>query len=176
MKIYRIYHKVDGYKAINTKNTKLEESFIKFGNEVDFSIYNGEYFNWSGESSDKITDYPFINGSTPVFSNKVFKLIEGLISSNCTICNIKVDGEEYKIVDAKTLSGILKPELSTIKYFKDGRIMNIKKYVFANKQNIPSIFRIPELKTFTFVTEEIIDTLKSANKLDGLNLEECEIV
>lgn len=176
MKIYRIYHNVDGYKAINIKNSKLEDSFIKYGNDVDFSMYDGECFNWSGETSDKITDYPFINGSTPVFSNNVFEFLKGLIISNCTICTIKVDVEEYKIVDAKTLSGILKPELSTIKYFKDGRIMNIKKYVFANLQNIPPIFKIPELKTFTFVTEEFVDVLKSINRLDGLNFEECEIV
>ena len=61
MKIYKLFHKVDGYKAINTKGTKLEESFIEYGNDIDFSKHEGDNFEWYSESTDKDCDFPFIN-------------------------------------------------------------------------------------------------------------------
>ena len=53
--------------------------------------------------------------------------------------------------------------------------MNIKKYVFKLIPNIPPIFRIPELKTFTFVTEDVIKALIEAKKTEGLDYLECEV-
>ena len=89
--------------------------------------------------------------------------------------NIKVGERIFKIVDATIIDGILDKEKSNIKYFKDGRIMNIKNYVFKLIPNIPSIFKIPELKTFTFVTEDVIKALIEAKKTEGLDYLECEV-
>ena len=175
MKIYKLFHKVDGYKAINTKGTKLEESFIEYGNDIDFSKHEGDNFEWYSESTDKDCDFPFINGSTPVISEEVYNIIAPLISQHSIITNIKVGERIFKIVDAYIIAGILDKEKSTIKYFKDGRIMNIKNYVFKLIPNIPSIFKIPELKTFTFVTEDVIKALIEAKKTEGLDYLECEV-
>ena len=166
MKIYKLFHKVDGYKAINTKGTKLEESFIEYGNDIDFSKHEGDNFEWYSESTDKDCDFPFINGSTPVISEEVYNIIAPLISQHSIITNIKVGERIFKIVDK---------EKSNIKYFKDGRIMNIKNYVFKLIPNIPSIFKISELKTFTFVTEDVIKALIEAKKTEGLDYLECEV-
>lgn len=175
MKIYKLFHKVDGYKAINTKGTKLEESFIKYGDGIDFSIHEGDRFDWYSESTDKDCNFPFINGSTPVISEEVYNVIAPLISQHSKITNIRVGESVFKVVDATIIDGILDKEKSTIKYFKDGRIMNIKKYVFKLIPDIPSIFKIPELKTFTFVTEDVIRALKEANKTEGLDYLECDV-
>lgn len=176
MKIYKLFHKVDGYKAINTKGTRLEEAFINFGNNVDFSKHEGEQFSWYGEKTDKECDFPFINGSTPVFRENVYNLIAALVSQYSNVVNIKVGEDNFKIVDALVISGVLNKEHSTIKYFKDGRIMNIKKYVFNQNFNMPSIFKISELKTFTFVTEEVIKVLTVEGKLEGLDYVECDVI
>ena len=90
MKIYKLFHKVDGYKAINTKGTKLEESFIEYGNDIDFSKHEGDNFEWYSESTDKDCDFPFINGSTPVISEEVYNIIAPLISQHSIITDIKV--------------------------------------------------------------------------------------
>lgn len=176
MKIYKLFHKVDGYKVINTKGTKIEESFIEYGNDIDFSKHEGDSFDWYSESTDKDCDFPFFNGSTPVISEEVYNVIAPLISLHSQITNIKVGDSVFKVVDAALIDGILDKEKSTIKYFKDGRIMNIKKYVFKSIPNIPPIFKIPELKTFTFVTEDVIRALIEAKKTEGLDYLECDII
>ena len=107
MKIYKLFHKVDGYKAINTKGTKLEESFIEYGNDIDFSKHEGDNFEWYSESTDKDCDFPFINGSTPVISEEVYNIIAPLISQHSIITNIKVGERIFKIVDATIIDGIL---------------------------------------------------------------------
>ena len=98
MKIYKLFHKVDGYKAINTKGTKLEESFIEYGNDIDFSKHEGDSFDWYSESTDKDCEFPFINGSTPVFSEEVFNVIAPLISQHSKITNIKA-GSKVRLVN-----------------------------------------------------------------------------
>lgn len=176
MKIYKLYHRVDGYKAIDTKNTKLEKDFVDFGNDVDFSKHVGETFNWSGNLSDKISHYPFIDGSTLVIDEKAYRVIEPIIAQYVSTYEILVNGIRFKIIDPVVVSGILNTEHSIIKYFKDGRIMNIKKYAFNKKENIPPIFKIQELKTFTFVVEDIINALKLEGIMEGLDFVECEII
>lgn len=176
MKIYKIFHKVDGYKAIDTRDSKLEKDFINLGNDVDFSKHVGESFNWSGEKSDKISHYPFIDGSTPVFDEEAYHVIEPIIAQHVSTYEILVDGIRFKILDPIVVFGLLNAEHSVIKYFKDGRIMNIKKYAFNRNAEIPPIFKIQELKTFTFVVEDVINALNREGIIEGLDFEECKIV
>lgn len=175
MKIFRLYHKVDGYKAICTKGTKLEESLINLGNDVDFSKHEGSKFEWCGEESDVVCNFPFIDGSIPVLSTKAYSVIQKILVNCIMLTNIQVHGDNYIILDANLVEGVLNTEKSSIKYFKDGRVMNIKKYVFNSIDDIPAAFKIPECKTFTFVTEDVISALEESGITDGLNYELCDV-
>lgn len=176
MKIYRIFHKVDGYKAINIKGSNLETALINDRNDANLSQFNGTSYQWVGESYDIECDYPFIDGCIPVVSGNVLSIIYDLISSCSTITNISVAGKEYKIIEANTLPNALNEVQSKIRYFKDGRIMHIKKYAFNKNVQFPAIFRIPESKTFSFVTEDVMRILSDRGVITGICFEECELV
>ena len=175
MKIYRIYHKVDGYKVILTKGTTLESYMLETGNDAKFDSFNGHRFIWSDSTGDKICDFPFIDGNIPVMSEKAFNAICPMISSCASNTRIYIDRVEYEIIEAQKIKNVLDIDKSIIKYFKDGRIMNIKKYVFKSTALYPNMFRISEFPTFTFVSEAIIKKLKDANCINGLDFELCEM-
>ena len=175
MKIYRLYHKVDGYKAILTKGTTLESCMLENGNDAKFGSFKGQPFKWSDSTGTKICDFPFIDGNIPVMSERAYAAINSTITPCASHTNIDVEGSKYEIIEAKKISDTLDTEKSVIKYFKDGRIMNIKKYVFKSNVTYPAMFRVAELPIFTFVSEEIINKLKEVNCLDGLDTELCGI-
>ena len=176
MKIYRIYHKVDGFKAIKTKGTALESCMLEKGNNATFELFKGHQFQWSDSTGDKVCDFPFIDGNIIVFSEKVFSDIRSMIASCAVNTNIVVEGAQYEIIVANKISNVLNADQSVIKRFKDGRIMNIKKYVFKQDESYPAIFRIEEFPTFTFVTEDVLNKIKESNGIDGLDIQICEVI
>ena len=176
MKIYRIYHKVDGYKAIITKGTSLEQCMIENKHDAKFGHFKDTQFQWSDSAGDKVCDFPFIDGNIPVMSEKAYTSICSIIALCASHTNIEVEGDKYEIIEAKKISRALDTENSEIEHFKNGRIMYIDKYVFKANVVYPPMFRIEELPIFTFVTEKVIKKLQKANCTDGLDTEECEII
>ena len=61
------------------------------------------------------------------------------------------------------LEDVLNESKSIINRFSDGRIMNIEKYVFKKDRTYPSIFKISQLPTFTFMTDELSEAISEAN-------------
>lgn len=176
MNIYRIYHKVDGFKAIKTKGTALESCMLEKGNNTTFEVFKNQQFQWSDSTGEKICDFPFIDGNITVFSEKALTAIRSMITSCAIITKIIVEGTQYEIIEANKISNVLDTEQSVIKRFKDGRIMNIKKYVFKKNVSYPAMFRIEEFPTFTFVTEEFLNKIKELNELEGLDFQLCEVL
>lgn len=176
MNIYRIYHKVDGFKAIKTKDTALERRMLEYGNNATFELFKNQQFQWSDSTGEKICDFPFIDGNITVFSENVFTAIRSMITSCAVITNIVVEGTQYEIIEANKIRNVLDTEQSVIKRFKDGRIMNIKKYVFKQNSSYPAMFRIEEFPTFTFVTEDVLDKIMELSEIEGLDFQLCEVV
>lgn len=176
MKIYRIYHKVDGFKAIKTKGTALESCMLENGNNATFGLFKNQQFQWSDSTGEKVCDFPFIDGNITVFSEKVFSAIRSMITSCAVNTNIVVEGTQYEIIEANKISNVLNIEQSVIKRFKDGRIMNIKKYVFKQNASYPAMFRIEEFPIFTFVIGEVLNKIKESNGIEGLDFQLCEVL
>lgn len=174
MKIYKFFHKSADYKAINIKGSNLELQLSNHSKEVDFGSFEGTKYKWTLDEGKK-SDAPFIDGCIPVISDKAYICLSELIKGNVKAAKIRVDGEPYNILyGEKVINGVLNLEKSQIRYFRDGRIMQIKKYVF-NSAEFPPVFKIAEDPTFVFVTEDVISAINAAG-LTGFNWDECELV
>lgn len=173
MKIYKLFHKSADYKAINIKGSILEQQLSNNINEVDYCSIEGSKFNWTIDEGKK-SDAPFIDGCIPVISDKAYACLSNYLNGNAKKAKIYVGGEPFNILyGEKILSGVLNVDKSNIRYFRDGRIMQIKQYVF-NSNQFPPIFKIAEEPTFDFVSEDFIRAIIAAN-LTGFDWEECSV-
>lgn len=68
------------------------------------------------------------------------------------------------------MDNMLNEKKSKISYFSDGRIMDIDKYVLNNRPT-PDLFKLSQFHTYTFVSEKIVDILKS--EVTGIVFEKC---
>lgn len=174
MKVYRLFHISNGYNAINIIDSELERQLSTCTKDIDFSLFEGAKFKWALKNGT-MSDAPFIDGCIPVISDKAYTCLSNYLNGNAKKAKIFIGGEPFNILyGEKILSGVLNVDKSNIRYFRDGRIMQIKQYVF-NSNQFPPIFKIAEDPTFDFVSEEIISAI-NASGLTGFNWEECVLV
>lgn len=175
MNIYRIFNPNREYKAIDYAETPILDNLgkIYWENQVEVSSFP---YTWVKGEGEDICDCPFIIGSVPVFSEAAYRAIASHFDKNeMQIIPIFVEGIPYYIVNViRVLPDILNEKKSKIVRFSDGRVMDIEKYVFQKKVNVPNIFKISQLDTYTFVNEEMASIIMDAH-LTGLALEKCKI-
>lgn len=173
MKTYKFYHKSGDYRSISLKGTELENALSSNPFTVRFEDFSDTEYSWVNQK-DVVSDAPFIDGCIPVLSQRAFDVLGAKICDNTKSIRIFVEDQPFYILyDEQIIEGALNFEKSIIRFFRDGRIMQIKKYAFKNKQ-YPSIFKIKEDLTFDFVTEDVIQLIIDA-KLVGFDWEECLI-
>lgn len=175
MNIYRLLNPSRAYKTINYSNTPMFDNIGKvvWDNVNEISKFN---YTWNiNDESLSICDCPFIIGSIPVFNLMAYnKLLMYLNKENTQIIPINVDGVPYFVVNATVLiDDILNSRKSKISYFSDGRIMDIEKYVFNKRKDIPNVFKISQYQTYTFVSDRIASVINS-NMMTGIVLEKCK--
>lgn len=174
MKTYKLYHKSDDYRSIFLKGTALENALSSMPFSIQFEDFSDTEYSWVDEKESD-SDAPFIDGSIPVLSQQAFEVLNPILSKNSRATRIFVDGRPFFIVHGEqVIEGALNKERSQIKYFRDGRIMQIKKYAINDKQ-YPPIFKIKEDPIFVFVTEDVIKLIVDA-QLVGFDWEECSMV
>lgn len=176
MKIYKLYTTGLSYKDIYYDKTPILDNIgkILWKNINEISSF---HFKWNTEENDKpICDCPFIIGSIPVFSNSAYEIIKQfLLDKEVQIIPISINGLSYYIINITLLlNDILSEKYSKIERFSSGRIMNIDKYVFKYRREIPPFFRIKQLPTFTFANEDVATTIKDS-QITGIELEECKV-
>ena len=174
MNIYKLYSTNNNYKTIAYDGTPL----MSFLEDFNFDDYESiRKFNYHWENSDKpISDCPFLIGAIPVIRKSAIPKIRPAISSDLALLiDILVEGEPFVIILAKNiLEDVLDESKSIINRFSDGRIMNIERYVFKKNRTYPPIFKISQLPTFTFMTDEFSEAISEAN-LTGIDMEKCEV-
>ena len=174
MKTYRLFHKSTDFKSINLKGTALENALSATPFAVHFEDFSDTNYSWVNEN-DMDSDAPFIDGCIPVLSQKAFDVLSPLFNKYSKSVRIHVNGEPYYIIyGEQIIEGALNEEKSKIRYFRDGRIMQIKEYAINNKP-YPSIFKVKEDLTFDFVTEDVIRKIDEAG-LKGFGWVECTMV
>lgn len=78
-----------------------------------------------------------------------------------------VDGKSYTIVAAPHLIGkIINISESECRTFRNGKIMNVNKYVFNSNIQITPIFTPEEFVMFTFCTLEIAQQLQMCHLMN----------
>lgn len=174
MNIYRMFSSGNDFKSIQYAQTPLMEIIGEedWKNINDIESYS---FHWSEENKE-VSDAPFLIGAIPIFRSDALTYAKIVFPKDCVKeVTIHVDGIEYVIIKAiGKVDDLLDEKKSVISRFADGRIMNIEKYIFKAKDNVPPIFKLAQYPLFTFVTDEIGDKLKAAT-LSGLKLERCKI-
>ena len=171
MKIYKLYNRVNGYAAIDFTDDGIGDVLRA---QKDVNILNGNSYKWSiTEYDNKMGDAPFYLGAFPIFEEKKVK---GFDFADAKTAVFKVEGVNYIAVEAPILSGeIIDKKKSVLNLFRSGRIMMVRKIVLKNKVIYPPIFRIEEYPLYTFVTEEMKESLQKTD-LSQLLFDECRIV
>ena len=140
-------------------------------------IWNPHGFEWIEEYGTLKTDFPFLSGFIPVFSQTAYNFLHKIIPQNIAeYLPIEINSEKYYAVNIlKSYSNILNEKKSDIEFFSSGRIMEINNYVFLpQKEPLLPVFKIAQLMTNIFVTETIVNAVKESN-LTGANFVPCEI-
>lgn len=170
MKIYQLLNKADGFASIDFGNIEISEIF-KSGNIQELS---GKNFKWRTDKDNfKLSDCPFYIGAFPIFKTDGIKNI--LTELKVKYANFFVEGVSYTAISAPLFSGdVINKDLSSLRTFKSGKIMAIKKYVFNAGFDYPSIFRLQEFNLFTFVNQEVKEKLENCD-FQNIIFQECEI-
>ena len=115
------------------------------------------------------SDAPWLGGHVLVFRDSVSNKLNGLLGS-AKLYEFICDSERLFLCDPPLVENSVIQDKSAIDRFYDGRIMQIRKYVF-NPEALQGrcIFKISEMRVSpTFVTQEFVDFWVS-NKLVGLD-------
>ncbi len=174
MKIFRLYSPNRDFRTIAYGETPLM-SLLEDVNGCDYDYIQRFDYHW--DCNDKpICDCPFLMGCIPVIRKAAITKIHTVFPENLVqSIDINVEGELFEIILAKEiLTDALNESKSLINRFSDGRIMSIDKYVFKKRKTYPSIFKIGQLQTFTFITNQFYEVFSDAN-LTGIAMEECDI-
>lgn len=173
MDIYRLYTPNRDYRTIDYDKTPLMRIIGEedWGNLKELEDYP---YKWDDEKKD-VCDAPFLIGAIPIIrTDALSRIAAPLPSSLVQQVHIKVGGIEYTILKAKAVGNILNERKSDIDRFSDGRIMDVEKYVFNYSKDTPAIFRIAQYPLFTFVTDELAESMMNA-KLTGLSFDKCAV-
>lgn len=115
------------------------------------------------------SDAPWLGGHALVFRESVSNKLKGLLGS-AKLYEFICDSERLFLCDPPLVVNAVIQNQSVIDRFSDGRIMQIREYVF-NPEALQGrcIFKINEMRVSpTFVTQEFVDFWVS-NKLVGLD-------
>jgi hypothetical protein len=115
------------------------------------------------------SDAPWLGGQALVFRDSVSNKLKRLLGS-ARLYEFICDSERLFLCDPPLVQNAVIQDKSIINRFSDGRIMQIRKYVFDSEAlHGKYIFKISEMRVSpTFVTQEFVDFWVS-NKLVGLD-------
>lgn len=116
------------------------------------------------------SDAPWLGGHALVFRDSVSNNLKGLLGS-AKLYKFICDSERLFLCDPPLVENAVIQDESVIDRFADGRIMQIRNYVFNPEalRKAGCIFKINEMRVSpTFVTQEFVDFWVS-NKLVGLD-------
>lgn len=135
------------------------------------------HLSWYIEEGDKRCDFPFMYGFIPIVSQRAYKVLIDLISTEeIEFLPLFIEDEQYYLLNLLIQKeNILNLKKSKVKYFSNGRIMGISEFVFNHTEAGSSIFRISESKTSIFITENIKQEIENY-KLTGSNTIKCKVV
>jgi len=176
MKVYKFWHKANEYKNIDLEGTLLLDKVVD-GFYNDGKAFNCDFgtFKWI-EKDLKECDFPMINGSIPVVSQRAYEVLDPYLDKeNIEILPITIDNTPYYIIHLLNVYDVLNEKRSVIQRFRNGGIKNIEKYVFLpSVSDVPNLFQITQNQMFVFVKEELFNVISEA-KLTGADFEECQI-
>lgn len=169
MKLFQLKNIVNGYASINFNDVDIT-AVLKEGK---IELIQGRDFTWDKSNGDAITDCPFYIGALPIFDT--VKLGDALANTGVKTAIITVEGKSYTVIAAPHFHGnIINKDLSDMRYFRSGKIMTIKNYVFNSGQDFPSIFTPEEFVMYTFCNSEIAQRLLNC-EFSQLLFNECPI-
>lgn len=173
MKIFRIYSPNVNNRTIHYEGTPIIDSLgeLEWTNVKEVCE---ETYCWDN-IEQPYCDCPFIIGSVPVFPYSIIDVLTPLLKGlNIQKILIKVENCQFVILNTlEIVDGVLDDRKSKLTRFQDGRIMDVEKYVLKSQKNYPSMFKLKEIPIFTFVSEELYNTINKLG-LSGISFEECK--
>ena len=143
--------------------------------DKDYSSLNKTIFKWDYSNGNKIPDITFLISYLPVCNKKVLNILQSFSTGTIESLPFTIEEDHYYLLtNLPIVKGGINTRKSTLRYFSNGNIMDIKKYVFSPFTPCDCIFKIEEISTANFITEDFYNCLQNEN-IKGLTFEECPI-
>lgn len=172
MKVFKIWHDVDNYRACFLEDNSIEDLINeKVNNGIRLDEIGNITFKYDDETNLPIGDICKCWGcSAYIINDKCYKVFESISEINAQYFTV---GQNFIILNNLTVLSDLNLEKTEFRYFEDD-IIGIKKYSFK-KTDLPLLFQIklPSgiVEMDYFVTEEFIKIVEE-NDLKGFLFEE----
>ena len=176
MSIYKIENTLGEYRQLRPlKYDDAEVLTESYGVSLS-SEWKPIEFSWDYSEGEGIRNLFMYLGSILIADEQSKTVIQSILNEEkIEFLPIHVDNEVLYIVNVCTFSGDrLNLKKSDVEYFKNGEIKWINKFVFNPSDDIPTLFRVPEIHTALFTSKQFADAVNRDN-LTGLRFQECNI-
>lgn len=171
MKLFKIsidfnYATADIFKSFG------EENSISLSSETVDLLKRFQYV-WNTEESTITPNISIIMGKLFCIDEKSINYLSSYLNST-RLLEIKIGNDLfYLLANIPEMKDSLNLKSSKIKYFSTGDIMEVTSPVFK-EQNYPHLFRIDEIPSTFFCSEDFMNIV-IANNLTGIIFEECKV-
>lgn len=110
------------------------------------------------------SDFPLLFSTLPVFSERAVKLLEPLLKGDGELLPLSCNEGNYVAFNVTRVVDALNAEQSDLVRFSDGKIMDIRRYVFdRDKLTNGDLFKIPQTpQGKVFVTDKFKEAVQEA--------------
>lgn len=177
MYMYILNHLNDGFAQPYTTDERISNQI----NEVLLcksliKTWDPPYLTWYKNDGEKLCDFPFMYSFIPIINLKTYNILKEHVPPNeAEFLPLFIENETYYIINLLILEkDILNIKKSKVKYYSNGRIMEITDFVFNKNTITTSMFRVSESTTNIFVNEFIKNEIDK-HRLIGANFIKCRI-
>jgi len=120
------------------------------------------------------SDFPHLATPVPLFSERAVAELKDLLTPAGQLLEVFHGGDRYYALNVTNLVDALDREKSRLKFFKNGRVMNIEHHEFIPERVVGQIvFKLPDAPDMdVYVTEVFVQAVRSL-KLTGFAFEEA---
>ena len=122
-------------------------------------------------------DFVELAGLVPIFSVKAEQRLKEILRGSGEFLTLACDDGDYVAFNVTVVIDALNVSRSEIVYFANGRVLDIKRFVF-NSERLSNcvIFKIPQMRqSRVFVTDRFVSTARDA-KLRGFFFKPVELI
>ncbi|WNO10392.1 imm11 family protein [Teredinibacter sp. KSP-S5-2] len=163
----------------------LLSSYIMSGDRAESQYPEEVVAKMSDRGGRVLSDFIGNKELSIIAHESVKTIIEDVCGDTCEYLPVSIENhkgriasDEYFYINPLGTFDCLNKEFSRIKYTDDGKVIRVKSFVFDREklQEVPDLFRVPEDHSEYFMSERLVNAIKTGKPdVTNLNLQEKEV-